>query len=96
MKKYGDDAKLIFEILNKKDIDENDESESETLCLRYDLTVPLARYLAQNKIDKLRRYQIANVFRKDKPYMTRGRFREFCQCDFDTNTQNRTTNLSVI
>jgi histidyl-tRNA synthetase len=80
MKKYGDDAKLIFEL---KDSESPEDSEKESLCLRYDLTVPLARYLAQNNIVKLRRYQIAKVFRKDQPYLTKARFREFYQCDFD-------------
>lgn len=42
--------------------------------------VPFARYLAMNKIDKLKRYQIAKVYRRDNPAMTRGRFREFYQC----------------
>lgn len=78
LKKYGDDSKLVYEL---KDYSESEEKES--LCLRYDLTVPLARYLAQNNIVKLRRYQIAKVFRRDQPNMTKARFREFYQSDFD-------------
>jgi len=53
----------------------------ELLSLRYDLTVPFARYLAMNKIDKLKRYHIARVYRRDNP--AKGRYREFYQCDFD-------------
>lgn len=52
----------------------------EILSLRYDLTVPFARYLAMNKITNIKRYQIAKVYRRDNPAMTRGRYREFYQC----------------
>ncbi|KAL6530313.1 hypothetical protein OROHE_014666 [Orobanche hederae] len=52
----------------------------EPCSLRYDLTVPFARYLANN-LTKFKRYQIAQVYRRDKP--SKGRFREFYQCDFD-------------
>jgi histidyl-tRNA synthetase len=52
----------------------------EQLALRYDLTVPFARYLAQNKITTMKRYQIAKVYRRDNPSITKGRFREFYQC----------------
>ncbi|XP_051870003.1 histidine--tRNA ligase isoform X2 [Pristis pectinata] len=55
----------------------------ELLSLRYDLTVPFARYLAMNKISSIKRYHIAKVYRRDNPAMTRGRYREFYQCDFD-------------
>lgn len=51
--------------------------------MRYDLTVPLARYLAMNKISSIKRYHIAKVYRRDNPAMTKGRYREFYQCDFD-------------
>lgn len=51
--------------------------------LRYDLTVPFARYLAMNKLTNIKRYHIAKVYRRDNPAMTRGRYREFYQCDFD-------------
>ena len=50
----------------------------------YDLTVPFARFLAMNKqIRSIKRWQIAKVYRRDQPVMTKGRFREFYQCDFD-------------
>ncbi len=52
------------------------------LC-RYDLTVPFARYVAQHAITNMKRYHIAKVYRRDQPQMTKGRFREFYQCDLD-------------
>jgi len=72
--KYGDDAKLIYDCKDQG---------GELLSLRYDLTVPFARYVAMNKIDKIRRFHIARVYRRDNPAMTKGRYREFYQCDFD-------------
>ncbi|XP_011568375.3 histidine--tRNA ligase, cytoplasmic isoform X3 [Plutella xylostella] len=72
--KYGEDAKLIYDLKDQG---------GEILALRYDLTVPLARYLAMSKINTLKRYHIAKVYRRDNPAMTKGRYREFYQCDFD-------------
>ncbi|CAE1246564.1 HARS [Acanthosepion pharaonis] len=72
--KYGEDSKLIYDLADQG---------GEMLSLRYDLTVPFARYLAMNKITNIKRYQIAKVYRRDQPAMTRGRFREFYQCDID-------------
>ncbi|XP_035682962.1 histidine--tRNA ligase, cytoplasmic-like isoform X1 [Branchiostoma floridae] len=72
--KYGEDAKLIYDLADQG---------GEILSLRYDLTVPFARYLAMNKINTIKRYHIAKVYRRDNPAMTRGRYREFYQCDFD-------------
>lgn len=72
--KYGEDSKLIYDLADQG---------GESLSLRYDLTVPFARYLAMNKITNIKRYHIAKVYRRDNPAMTRGRFREFYQCDFD-------------
>jgi histidyl-tRNA synthetase len=51
--------------------------------LRYDLTLPLARYIRMNNLKQIRRYQIGKVYRKDDPQISKGRFREFTQCDFD-------------
>jgi histidyl-tRNA synthetase len=78
--KYGEDSKLIYDL----------EDQGGELCsLRYDLTVPLARYLAMNKtVRQIKRWQIAKVYRRDQPYMTKGRFREFFQCDFDIAGEN--------
>uniref|UniRef100_A0A8C2CEE8 histidine--tRNA ligase n=1 Tax=Cyprinus carpio TaxID=7962 RepID=A0A8C2CEE8_CYPCA len=72
--KYGEDSKLIYDLKDQG---------GELLSLRYDLTVPFARYLALNKITNIKRYHIAKVYRRDNPAMTRGRYREFYQCDFD-------------
>ena len=69
--KYGEDSKLIYGLANQGE---------EFLSLRFDLTVPFARYLAQNKVSAMKRYQISKVYRKDNPAMTQGRFREFFQC----------------
>merc|ERR1712106_621695 len=78
--KYGEDSKLIYDI---KPFNEAAVKEKEELSLRYDLTVPFARYVAQNKIQNIKRYHIAKVYRRDQPYMSKGRYREFYQCDFD-------------
>ncbi|NXV53178.1 SYHC protein, partial [Uria aalge] len=72
--KYGEEAKLIYEL---------QDQGGELLALRYDLTVPFARYLAMNKITNMKRYHVAKVYRRDNPATTRGRYREFYQCDFD-------------
>lgn len=72
--KYGEDSKLIYNL----------EDQGGELCsLRYDLTVPFARYVAMNNIQSIKRYHIAKVYRRDQPAMTKGRMREFYQCDFD-------------
>merc|ERR1711963_319203 len=72
--KYGEDSKLIYDLKDQG---------GEILALRYDLTVPFARYVAMNKVEKIKRYQIAKVYRRDQPSISRGRYREFYQCDFD-------------
>ena len=74
MGKYGEDSKLIYDL--------NDQG-GELLSLRYDLTVPFARYMATHNLTSLKRYHIGKVYRRDNPQMSRGRFREFFQCDFD-------------
>ncbi|KAK1428256.1 hypothetical protein QVD17_17086 [Tagetes erecta] len=70
--KYGEDSKLIYDLADQG---------GELCSLRYDLTVPFARYVAMNGITSFRRYQIAKVYRRDNP--SKGRYREFYQCDFD-------------
>ena len=81
--KYGDEGnKLIFKILKRG---EHESSGEADLALRYDLTVPLARVVAQHQNDLpkfFKRYQIQPVWRADRP--ARGRFREFYQCDIDS------------
>jgi histidyl-tRNA synthetase len=80
--KYGEEGnKLIFKILRRG---EHESSGEADLALRYDLTVPLARVVAQyqNELPRFfKRYQIQPVWRADRP--ARGRFREFYQCDVD-------------
>jgi histidyl-tRNA synthetase len=80
--KYGEESnKLIFKILKRGEHEATGEAD---LALRYDLTVPLARVVAQyqEKLPKFfKRYQIQPVWRADRP--ARGRFREFYQCDVD-------------
>eukprot|EP00735_Rhodelphis_limneticus_P006330 TRINITY_DN18720_c0_g1::TRINITY_DN18720_c0_g1_i1::g.20391::m.20391 TRINITY_DN18720_c0_g1::TRINITY_DN18720_c0_g1_i1::g.20391 ORF type:complete len:481 (+),score=192.98,sp/Q2KI84/SYHC_BOVIN/55.23/6e-178,tRNA-synt_His/PF13393.1/2.3e-45,HGTP_anticodon/PF03129.15/6.3e-14,tRNA-synt_2b/PF00587.20/1.2e-13,tRNA-synt_2/PF00152.15/3.7e-05,tRNA-synt_2/PF00152.15/27,HGTP_anticodon2/PF12745.2/0.025,tRNA-synt_2d/PF01409.15/0.052,tRNA-synt_2d/PF01409.15/2.6e+03 TRINITY_DN18720_c0_g1_i1:39-1445(+) len=72
--KYGEDSKLIFDLADQG---------GEILSLRYDLTVPFARFLALNNVGNIKRYHIARVYRRDQPALAKGRFREFYQCDFD-------------
>ena len=74
MGKYGEESKLIYDL--------NDQG-GELLSLRYDLTVPFARYMASHNLTSLKRFHIGKVYRRDNPQMGKGRFREFFQCDFD-------------
>lgn len=82
MGKYGEEGnKLIFKVLRRG---EHEASGETDLALRYDLTVPLARVVAEYRGQLPRyfkRYQIQPVWRADRP--ARGRFREFFQCDVD-------------
>lgn len=103
MGKYGDEGdRLIFKILNSGDFlkkaDDKALSEKDSLAitpgisekaLRYDLTVPFARYVVQHQNDiefPFKRYQIQPVWRADRPQ--KGRFREFFQCDADVVGSN--------
>lgn len=72
--KYGEDSKLIYDL---------QDQGGEQLSMRYDLTVPFARYMAQHTPGNLKRFHIDRVYRRDQPRMTKGRYREFFQCDFD-------------
>ena len=98
MGKYGEEGdKLLFKILNSGDFlrDASDEMLSSRDCLhltpklcekglRYDLTVPFARYVVQHRNElqfPFKRYQIQPVWRADRPQ--KGRYREFYQCDAD-------------
>jgi histidyl-tRNA synthetase len=77
---YGEDFdKGVFLIENTDELNECDQK----LFLRYDLTLPLARYVGMNGLRTLRRHQIGKVYRKDTAQVQKGRFREFYQCDFD-------------
>ncbi|MGL2963234.1 histidine--tRNA ligase [Flavobacterium sp. RSB2_4_14] len=98
MGKYGEEGdRLIFKILNSGDyLDKVSPEELTTInykkltgkisekALRYDLTVPFARYVVQHQSEiefPFKRYQIQPVWRADRPQ--KGRFREFYQCDAD-------------
>ena len=110
MGKYGEEGdRLIFKILNSGDylkkVDLNSELDSKKMmpkisdkALRYDLTVPFARYVVQNRNDitfPFRRYQIQNVWRADRPQ--KGRYREFYQCDADIiGTESLISELELI
>ncbi|XP_005382070.1 PREDICTED: probable histidine--tRNA ligase, mitochondrial isoform X2 [Chinchilla lanigera] len=74
MEKYNEQSGLIYDL---------EDQGGELLSLRYDLTVPFARYLAMNKLKKMKRYQVGKVWRRESPTMVQGRYREFYQCDFD-------------
>ena len=96
MGKYGEEGdRLIFKILNSGDylkkVNPTSDFDAKKMtskisekALRYDLTVPFARYVVQNKNDiafPFKRYQMQTVWRADRPQ--KGRFREFFQCDAD-------------
>ncbi|KAJ6606804.1 histidyl-tRNA synthetase, partial [Mycena sp. CBHHK59/15] len=74
--KYGEDAKLIFDLMDQG---------GEQLALRYDHTVPLARYLAMTGVTNTQSklWQVGKVYRRDSPVVSKGRMREFSQADFD-------------
>jgi histidyl-tRNA synthetase len=96
MGKYGEEGnQLIFKILKRG---EHEKSGEADLALRYDLTVPLARVVAeyQNALPTLfKRYQIQPVWRADRP--ARGRFREFYQCDIDaTGTTSPIAEVEIL
>lgn len=71
VRKYGDDSNLIYNL---------QDQGGELLSLRYDLTVPLARHLAMNKVSNIKCYHMGKVYRRDDPSIAQGRLREFCQC----------------
>ncbi|MEQ8715853.1 MAG: histidine--tRNA ligase [Cyclobacteriaceae bacterium] len=95
--KYGDEGdQLLFKVLNsgeylkKTQVSDYEEGEKQMLPLisekglKYDLTVPFARYVVMNRNDitfPFKRYQMQPVWRADRPQ--RGRYREFYQCDAD-------------
>jgi len=73
--KYGEEGgKLIYDLANQG---------GELLSMRYDLTVPFARYCAQHGVSSLKRFHISKVYRRDNVSIERGRYREFYQCDYD-------------
>lgn len=107
MGKYGEEGdRLLFKILNSGDylkkLDAGDLAENNSQKtavkisekgLRYDLTVPFARFVVQNRNDitfPFKRYQIQPVWRADRPQ--KGRYREFFQCDIDVIGSNSLLN----
>ena len=87
-KQGGDNEKLIFKVLKRgeklKLDDVKDENDLVDAGLRYDLTLPLARYYSNNQANlpnPFKALQIGNVYRADRPQ--KGRFRQFTQCDID-------------
>lgn len=73
--KYGEDSKLIYDIADQG---------GELLSLRYDLTVPFARWLSMNpNLREYKRFAVGKVYRRDQPAVKKGRMREFWQCDVD-------------
>jgi histidine--tRNA ligase len=87
-KQGGDNEKLIFKILKRgeklKLENIKDENDLVDAGLRYDLTLPLARYYSNNQANlpnPFKTLQIGNVYRADRPQ--KGRFRQFTQCDID-------------
>ncbi|MBQ9435782.1 MAG: histidine--tRNA ligase [Bacteroidales bacterium] len=104
MGKYGEEGdRLLFKILNSGDfakgVDFNDENTNRLatkICekgLRYDLTVPFARFVVQHQNElsfPFKRYQMQPVWRADRPQ--KGRYREFYQCDADVIGSNSLLN----
>lgn len=104
--KYGEEGdKLLFRIVNSGDFMSAVQQNGEPLLsekiigkicekgLRYDLTVPFARFVVQYRNDIIfpfKRYQIQPVWRADRPQ--KGRYREFCQCDVDIIGSNSLLN----
>ena len=71
---YGNEfTKLVYNLTD----------EGQKLILRYDLTVPLARFIGANGLVKFRRFQYGKVYRRDHPQIEKGRYREFYQFDYD-------------
>ncbi len=103
--KYGDEGdQLLFKIMKRGqkleralDMDDPSETDVGDMGLRYDLTVPLARIVAeyQHELPRFfKRYQIAPVWRADRPQ--HGRYREFYQCDVDiVGTDSMTAETEV-
>ncbi len=108
--KYGDEGdKLLFKILNSGEafagVDSEELSHSNALSLkvcekglRYDLTVPFARYVVQHQNEitfPFKRFQIQPVWRADRPQ--KGRYREFYQCDVDViGSQSQINELELV
>ena len=102
---YGNEEKLIYKIdsssrdaVYKSDKPNKtpEDQDKEELSLRYDLTVPFARFVACNGITLMKKFQIGKVYRMDTPQMEKGRYREFYQCDYDIIGSDQDTQLFEI
>lgn len=69
----GEFDKLVYEL----------DDQGDKLFLRYDLTIPGVRFVANNGLKLFKRYQVGKVYRRDHPQISKGRYREFYQADFD-------------
>jgi histidyl-tRNA synthetase len=87
LSKIGQDTqKEIYLIQNseeKEQLETEGKTKKEELALRFDLTVPLVRYVIENKVEKLKSSRIGKVYRHDDFSHLRLRYREFYQADFD-------------
>jgi len=95
MEKYGEDSdKQIFTLTGesesttngtqtKEETQTKETTTKEETALRYDLTVPFARWVKTNNIRKIKRYSVGQVWRRDQPNIKAGRYREFLQVDYD-------------
>lgn len=93
--KYGEDSKLIYDLADQGGELLSLRCKRYLLLWLFfelflmiflstdDLTVPFARFLAMNTVGNIKRYHMAKVYRRDNPQITKGRYREFYQCDFD-------------
>jgi len=85
MGKYGEEGdKLLYLVQSTGNLSDTSKELEWDKALRYDLTVPMARYVVKNRnelVFPFKRYQIQNVWRADRPQ--KGRYREFYQCDVD-------------
>jgi histidyl-tRNA synthetase len=81
---YGEEFnKLVYKL----------DDDGDKLFMRYDLTLPLARFINMNGLKQFRRYQLGKSYRKDDPQISKGRFREFYQYDFDIIGDDQGTRL---
>jgi len=72
--KYGVDSKMVYKLTDQG---------GELLAVRYDLTVPFARFLVLNNVGNIKLFHIRKVKRRDQPQLEKGRYLDFYQCDFD-------------
>lgn len=84
----GEFDKLVYKLSDK------DKEKDNNLLLRYDLTVPFARYVGEHGLQKFKRFQYGKVYRRDTPQIGRGRYREFYQLDYDIAGDDNGSNIN--